>query len=56
MSDTDRKARVEELRRQVQSGEYQVDPKEVASSIIRDSEEPQKKNPNTHSKTATTGE
>ena len=56
MSDTEREARVEELRRQVQNGEYQVDPKEVASSIIRDSEKPQKKKANTNSKTATTGE
>ncbi len=54
MSDPEREARVEDLRRQVQNGEYQVDPKEVASSIIRDSETPPKEKPN--SKTATTGE
>ena len=56
MSDAEREARVEDLRRQVQNGEYQVDPKEVASSIVRDSEIPSKKKTDSNSKTATTGE
>ncbi len=56
MSDPDREARLIELRRLVQSGEYQIDPQEVAASIIRESEKPEAAEPAPISKTATTTE
>jgi anti-sigma28 factor (negative regulator of flagellin synthesis) len=56
MSDTDLEARVNELRRLVQNGEYQVDPVEVAASIIRESEKPQAAEPPPISKSANTAD
>jgi anti-sigma28 factor (negative regulator of flagellin synthesis) len=38
MPDGDREARIIELRRLVQKGEYQIDPVAVAAAIVRDSE------------------
>ncbi len=38
MPDTDGEARVSELRRLVENGEYQIDPLAVAASLIRESE------------------
>ncbi len=54
MPDNDREARLTELRRLVETGEYQIDPHEVAASIIRKSEKPGAVEPAEISKTATT--
>jgi len=51
----DREARVAELRRLVQTGQYQVAPQEVAASIIRESEKPEPTPPKPNSKTANNG-
>ena len=56
MPDDDREARLQELRRLVQAGEYQIDPQEVAASIIRNSEKPEAAEPTPISKTANTSE
>jgi anti-sigma28 factor (negative regulator of flagellin synthesis) len=56
MPSTDRDERILELRRLVQSGEYQVDPQEVATSIIRKSEKPEKPQTILISKAANTAE
>jgi anti-sigma28 factor (negative regulator of flagellin synthesis) len=56
MSDTDRDAHILELRRLVQSGEYQIDPQKVAASIIRESEKSETAESKPISKTANTGE
>jgi len=53
--DSDREARVLELRRLVESGQYQVDPQEVAASIIRESEKTERTPPRPNSKTANNG-
>ena len=56
MSDTDREARLTELRRLFQTGEYQIDAQEVAARIIRESEKPEAAPSPPISKTATTTE
>ena len=56
MSDADRKARILELRNLVQAGEYQIDPQEVAASIIRKSERSEPTEPKPISKTANTAD
>ena len=39
MPDTDREARIQELRQLVQKGEYQIDPPAVASAIVSEAEQ-----------------
>ena len=56
MPEPDREARIQELRSLVQSGEYQIDPNEVAAAIVRHSEKPEAVEPTPISKTANTGE
>jgi len=38
MPDTDREARIQELRQLVQKGEYQIDPPAVAAAIVSEAE------------------
>jgi anti-sigma28 factor (negative regulator of flagellin synthesis) len=56
MSDNDREARVAELRRLVETGEYRIDPQEVAASIIRKSEKSAVAEPKPISKSANTSD
>ena len=56
MSESDREARILEFRRLVQAGEYQIDPQEVAASIIRESEKSEATEPKLISKTASSSE
>jgi len=56
MPDDNREARIAELRRLVEAGEYQIDPEEVAASIIRKSENPAAAEPNPMSKSANTAD
>jgi anti-sigma28 factor (negative regulator of flagellin synthesis) len=39
MPDTDREARILELRQLVQKGEYQIDPRAVAAAIVNEVEQ-----------------
>jgi anti-sigma28 factor (negative regulator of flagellin synthesis) len=56
MSDDEREARIAKLRRLVATGEYQINPREVAARIIRSSEKPAEDEPNPRSKSANTAD
>lgn len=56
MPKSDRETRILELRRLVQSGQYKVDPKEVAARIIRKSEKSEPTRPKAIVKTANNGQ
>jgi anti-sigma28 factor (negative regulator of flagellin synthesis) len=56
MSDDKREARIAELRRLVETGEYQINPREVAARIIRNSEKPAEDERTPRSKSANTAD